>query len=150
MKRTLVSLGAALAFALCAGCGNTAGVTVTFSGAMGVSPAIGGGFAATTGTASVDADNVLDLHAENGQGILDVTLDSPTMPGPVMLGERHLEVSYSLNTGANPPGWSSNGGGITLQSLNPYQITFDNVVMLHATPGVQGTFTLSGSGLFTK
>jgi len=150
MKRCFAILcGATLALAC--GCGNTAGVAVTFSNVMGTTPQVGGGFAADRGTATIDAtDGTLDLHAENGQAILDVTLDTPTMPGPVMFGERHLQVSYSLNTGSNPPGWASNGGGVTFESLDPYKVTFDNVAMLHATSGVQGTFTLSGSGTFTK
>ena len=67
-----------------------------------------------------------------------------------MLGERHLQVSYSLGSGTTAPGWALNGGSITFNSLDPYKVTFDNLEMVHATPGAVGTFTLSGSGTFTK
>lgn len=148
MKRSLKWLSL-LAFAL-AGCGNTAGVAVTFQNPTMVMPDPGGGFAAMKGTATLGADNTLDLHAENGTAILDVSLDAPTMAGPVMVGERHLQVSYSIGTGSTAPGWASTAGGITFESLSPYQVRFDNVEMLHATPQSQGVFYLSGSGTFTQ
>lgn len=146
---TIFCLGA-LALPLGAGCGNTAGVVVSFAGSSAM-PDVGGGFAASRGTATVDpTEGVLDLHAENGTGVLDISLDTPTLPGPVMLGERHLQVSYSLGSGTTAPGWALNGGSITFNSLDPYKVTFDNLEMVHATPGAVGTFTLSGSGTFTK
>jgi hypothetical protein len=146
---TIFCLGA-LALPLGAGCGDTADVMVTFAGSSAM-PDVGSGFVASRGTATVDAtQGTLDLHAENTTAVLDISLDTPTLPGPVMLGERHLQVSYSLGSGATSPGWALNGGSVTFQTLDPYKVTFDNLEMVHATPGATGTFTLSGSGTFTK
>lgn len=139
MRRLAITL-------LLGGCGSPAApVAVHFSNSN-ASPTVGAGYNAGVGTATLMTDGSLKLDSVAGGAELLVTLDAPDAPGKVTIGERHLDVEYTLG----PAGWASNSGSVTFNRLDPYDVTFDNLEMIKATDSATGAFFLSGEGTFKK
>jgi hypothetical protein len=137
----------ALAVALALGaaaCGKpTAPIALHFV-SSNASPGVGAGYNGEVGQAMVSTDGRLTLTSSAGGASLGVGLDKPSAPGKVMIGQAHIAVDYQLGQA----GWSSNAGSVTFNTVDPYDITFDDLEMLSATPEAKGGFYLSGSGTF--
>jgi len=133
------------------GCGApTAPVTVHFTMASTAMPSPGTGYTGPTGTVGTNQDMQLVLDSKAGGAELKVSVDPPQQPGTITIGNAHVDVEYSLTMGG--PTWVSNAGSITFQTVtSPYGVTFDMLEMIgSAATGAQGTFTLAGTGQFTK
>jgi hypothetical protein len=135
---------ACLALLLC-GCSAAAPVSVTFT-MVSSTPNVGTGYQADQGIATISADGELTLTSTAGGATLLISLDPPTDPGQVNLGERHLDVEYQLGVA----GWASNGGSVTFDSLDPWKVTFNGVQMIKAVNEATGSFTLDGTATFAK
>lgn len=133
------------------GCGSAAStpISVHFSGSNAM-PAVGAGYTAMIGTVGTNADMQLVLDSKAGGAELSIALDAPATPGPVMVGNNHLDVEYALSKGG--PTWVSNSGGLTFQSVHsPYTITFDHLEMIgSAASGARGAFFIDGTAEFSQ
>jgi hypothetical protein len=128
------------------GClGDGGSVTLTVEQAMGVSPPLSG-FAASDATANTDSAGQIHFTATSKQGTLTMLVVGPTlMPGQMVdLAQEHNFLSLDV-TGA---GWSSNGGMLAVDGVNPYRVRFVAVPMLPGSGAAMGSFVLNGSGTF--
>jgi hypothetical protein len=144
--RTLRVCLAVAALGAIAGCGSGDGgaVMLTYSQAMGVSPTIAA-FNSNSGTANTDSNGVITFTATSGQVTLTMTVQGPLTAGQqVDLLTEHNEVSIDI-PGA---GWSSNGGMLAVDGINPYRVRFMGVPMLAGSGTAKGSFVFDGTGTF--
>lgn len=140
--RAALALAALWAAGGCLGDGGT--VTLTVSQAMGVSPAVAG-FSASNATANTGSDGYVHFTATSSQGTLTMLIVGPITAGQqVDLLQEHNFVSLDV-TGA---GWSSNGGMLAVDGINPYRVRFISVPMVRGSGAAMGTFFFDGSGTF--
>jgi hypothetical protein len=144
-RRRLLGLLTALVLSGCGG--GTYPITLDFSNST-TTPSVGSGYNAPVGTV-MDVPPAVVLTSSAGGANLRVSLDAPST-GEVSVGDRHLTLEYTLGTGTSAAGWASNAGSITITSLAPYDVTFQRVEMIAATPSATGAFFLSGTAKFSK
>ena len=133
-----------LALALLAGCTPAPSpVELMFNAATSGQP--GTGYRAGTGTAT-EVDGVLTLKSSAGGATLTIEVDAVLQPIMVAIGERHVGIEYTLGAA----GWTSNAGSISITSVDPYEVIFNNVEMRAANTIAQGQFNMTGSAIFRK
>jgi hypothetical protein len=136
---------AALALGGCPGGGGT--VTLTVVQAMGVSPPVTG-FTSTNGIGNPSSDGLVHFTATSADAILTMVVAGPLSAGQTVdLMTDHNFVSYDL-VGTTKAGWSSNGGMLAVDGLNPYRVRFLAVPMIVGSGAAMGTFMFNGSGTF--
>jgi hypothetical protein len=120
-------------------------VTLTVSQAMTLSPSFDK-FSASNATAVTDSEGIIHFTAASATGQLTMDVQSPISVGAMVdLDEAHNFVSFNVNSA---DGWSSNGGKLAVDGVNPYRVRFISVPMLVGSGAVTGTFVFDGSGTF--
>jgi hypothetical protein len=140
--RALVALAALWAAGGCLGDGGS--VTLTVDQPMGVTPVVTG-FSSSNATANTSSDGYVHFTATSSQGILTMLIVGPISAGQMVdLLQEHNFVSLDI-TGA---GWSSNGGMLAVDGINPYRLRFLAVPMVRGSGSAMGSFFFNGSGTF--
>jgi hypothetical protein len=143
--RTLRAALAAAALWAAGGClGDGGTVMLTVDQSMGVSPPVTG-FSSSNATANTASDGFVHFTATSSQGTLTMLIVGPLVAGQqVDLLQEHNFVSFDV-TGA---GWSSNGGMLSVDGLNPYRVRLISVPMIVGSGAAKGSFYFNGSGTF--
>ncbi|MDB4969396.1 MAG: hypothetical protein JWN44_5085 [Myxococcales bacterium] len=102
-------------------------------------------FNATNGTVNKDSLGENHFTATSGDGTFTMLIIGDLTAGSMNdLANEHNFLSIDI-TGA---GWSSNGGTIAIDGVNPTRVRFLAVPMLHGSGSAKGGFVLNGSGTF--
>jgi len=143
--RASLAAAALVAAGGCLGDGGT--VTLTFDQQMTVTPTITG-FNSSNATANATSDGFIHFTATSAQGIFTMDIVGPLPAGDVVdLMSEHNFVSFDRG-GMPAAGWANNGGTLTVDSINPYKLTFNAVPMLRGSGAAMGSFVINGSGTF--
>ncbi len=128
------------------GCGGDGGdVALTVSQAMTLTPSFDK-FNASNGTVLNGSDGVAHFTASSSTGTLTMDVQGPLVAGNTYkLDEAHAFVSFNVNSA---DGWSSNGGQLAVDGLDPDRVRFISVPMLVGSGAVTGSFVFDGSGIF--
>jgi hypothetical protein len=140
--RVCLAVGALWASGGCLGDGGT--VMLTVDQAMGVTPTITG-FNATNATVNKDSLGENHFTATSSGGTLTMLVIGNLEAGQMVdMSFEHNFLSFDI-TGA---GWSSNGGFIAIDGINPTRVRFLAVPMLKGSGSAMGSFVFDGSGTF--
>jgi hypothetical protein len=136
---------AAAALVAASGClGEGGAVMLTVDQPTGLSPVITG-FTATNATANRDSLGQTHFTASSSDATLTMLVfGSPAAGDTVDLAAEHNFLSFDI-TGA---GWSSNGGMLAVDAVNPYRVRFLSVPMLKGSGAAMGSFVFNGIGTF--
>ena len=102
-------------------------------------------YTSSRAAAAFTPDGLVHLSATSNQGILQVTVDGPLALGATIdLPPGEPRVRYTIADSS----WTSDGGTLSVLSIDPAIISFTSVPMHPSAGPATGSFVLTGGGTF--